>query len=787
MIDDVVKRATHRLRDDRELQLDVAHELQTHLDSAVGEYRRAGYGDDDARQAAAKDLGDPDDLAADLWQANRFRMRLRSIAWWIARATLLPACIIATAWFLFTGIASQTMMTEFTPRSGGFYSALARRWVEQRINATMTPQQWLIFYGDHAAPTLARRWQALRDAHPNEPLYQLNYINAIMSDEGSPLSTDPNPQVLDPFLAELERGKPLDPDNGIYAYLRAVVMLHEVKLVNDESHSVLTLNADGTRSPSYPTVFADGTAPAGLDEALVLLRAAATHRHLSLHTLDMLRHRIEQLPPPRSMREYVYRVSQAISMLLPTLSHQRHVARVLSTQAIRLADQGDGEGALALMDLLQRITQMQSAAAETLIEILVAQSTAYIELVTRVQVHQALGDETAAAQAQEAMDAHYRRFRELWYGDPQAAQVAEKVKRAGVLLSQLMPAVPGYDVDVASFRKAEYTLLDRGALATLLLLLVVLAMLCGTVGLWRLARTPEAARRPVLLWPGWRRYARVMALAVLLPVALFAVFTATPWSGRQWGLNYHPAAAFWHAPLIVLMLLLIWNVGSSMLRRRAAEVGMAVPTPLRWWIEALLALGMAALLGWAVLFSWGRLAQRNASWGLPALLWSGLVLALWGQIGWQIVWMHGVDRPTARLARGLLLGLAVGTGVAAFLSAVVWLTVPSIDRGAFVVVASLCSLVGGLLAGWLWLPPRQGRTRWFAVSATRSMTPLFAGAGLLLAVTVGALLHWHEAMLAAEMVEQSQVFVDLEIDRSDAKLLRADLAQGAPRPPRLPR
>src|ERR1051325_393224 len=97
--DPILDQLTKRLRLDPELQRDVRLELASHLQDAAAEHAAAGLSPQDSQSAALKDLGDQNDLADRLWQANRRRVKLRFWAKLAAQTTLVPAAI-ALAIFL---------------------------------------------------------------------------------------------------------------------------------------------------------------------------------------------------------------------------------------------------------------------------------------------------------------------------------------------------------------------------------------------------------------------------------------------------------------------------------------------------------------------------------------------------------------------------------------------------------------------------------------------------------------------------------------------------------------
>lgn len=260
---ELTDRATTKLRRDRDLRLEVTRELETHLEASAAEFRAADYSEEDAQAAAVKAFGDPDTMANDLWDANRYRLKIRVWAWWVARLTLLPTCVIAALLFIVSGLTATTRLNEVTSGVGPHQEGLLA-WQEQRLKSKMTAEQRLIYFGDESADDPIDRWRAVRDAHPAEVLDQLELISIMLSRLPEAPKLDPWPpndpegyggpyfpptdddlaqhaaaqtlhgQAKEALLAELERGAAMDPDNGIYALLTAGLALHGFEF-DDES------------------------------------------------------------------------------------------------------------------------------------------------------------------------------------------------------------------------------------------------------------------------------------------------------------------------------------------------------------------------------------------------------------------------------------------------------------------------------------------------------------------------------------------------------------------------
>ena len=532
-------------------------------------------------------------------------------------------------------------------------------------------------------------------------------------------------------MQELERGAAMDPDNGVYAIIRSALVLDAGALLDDAPGAGVVVSVldrkgtNGERVDSEVSRLKPDADPAVVAEGLRWLEVASGKPYVSMHVSDRVRDRLAQLPPARSMSEYVMRVGADINTLLPTLGRARDVARVAVAEALRRAEAGDLDGAILLLDEVDGLSSRLAVSSDTVVSLLMAWSIKSAGSVARVAAFRAGGDDRQAAALAQS-DALMRYWADEWYGASEPVAEERAFQTSGLLMSTIYPALPGYHVDTTPFRKAEYTLVDRGVLMLGLGVLIALSALSSLVGVWGVWRRRKPATsdtgRPLLLTIGVRVWAVVIGGAVLLPVLGFVLWSATPWSGRGYGLNYSWAALVWYFPVIFAVLVLLWRLGVSALWHRAREIGLAVPSRRGWVRDAILAV---ALLG--------------------------LGCGLWASV----------------YARRYRQGSISSVEVAASLS--------------------LIGLVGLVVVVWmggeLWWMLR--RNRWFARSVLRSMAPVWAAAGLTLALGVGSGLNLRERALARQMMAMSPSWLDMEVERSNAKALRTRLAGDAVRPPRL--
>ena len=188
--EDLLGRLTHRLRVDPELQMEVAHELRAHLEDAVAECRAAGMTEEQALSTAVKAMGNEAEIAEQLWQANRQRVRVRKVVQWAAGATLMPAAIAVSVTVAWGAIVSVALLL---PMVAGLWGDYGRGSVANRIAdrfrqdalATLSPESRFIVETprEDVEASLAEA-QALAERYPDDPVYCAHYAAQLLGRAG---------------------------------------------------------------------------------------------------------------------------------------------------------------------------------------------------------------------------------------------------------------------------------------------------------------------------------------------------------------------------------------------------------------------------------------------------------------------------------------------------------------------------------------------------------------------------------------------------------------------------
>ena len=483
--DELVGRCTSRFKRDRELRMELGNELESHLAASAAEYEAADYSEADARGAAVKAFGDPEAVAEGLWEANRFRLSLRAWGWWAARLTLLPACVLATWLLVIPGLSPPSGAAGLESASG--VDTARSRSVEARMKSEMTPSQQLIFYGDESADNKVDRRRAVRDAYPDDTRYQLELIATMLSD--LPEAPERQPEIYAAkraaLVQELERGAAMDPDNGVYAIIRSALVLDAGALLDDAPGAGVVVSVldrkgtNGERVDSEVSRLKPDADPALVAEGLRWLEVASGKPYVSMHVSDRVRNRLAQLPPARSVKEYVMRVGNEIGTLMPTLSRARdrdadcggRSAAAGRSGRYRRSDRAAGSGRWAFVPVGRVVGHGRFALLGGVVD----------------QIHRSAWPGWRRSGPWGTSDRPRRPWPKAtrWCGtgptngtDPRIRRRTNvRLQTSGLMMSMIYPALPGYHVDTTPFRKAEYALVDRGVLMLGLGVLIVLSAL----------------------------------------------------------------------------------------------------------------------------------------------------------------------------------------------------------------------------------------------------------------------------------------------------------------------
>jgi hypothetical protein len=622
--DDLLGRLTRRLEVDEELRLDVARELATHLEDSAAEFRAAEMSEEQAAASAAKALGDENELAEQLWQANRQRIRVRGLLRWTARVTLAPVAMVIVL-VLFTYLVGVTgFLRGLTWNEGSWIPDRGSGWpmgplgrlvCDPYLGAGLSEEQQFLLQGDPNAKTPLERAKSISDRWPDNPVYYANYITTLLVQQ-KPIQNKPGetPSVdeekLSQALAALRHGERLDPDNGFYSLEVASLLVQaSSKLEEAPSATYDKLTRDGKVMPvAIDRIVV--TDPERFRRGLEEFRRGLGKPRLTSYPVKMAKVRLDVLPVPRRLIQYLDRLSICCSIMLPSLGDQRQLSKSLLAYSRVLAHQGQTDEAGRIQRGVERQAIRLGAQTDTLIGLLVAQAIRQHGLGYEEVIHRELGQSQAAETSRRQRmenDEFFNGLIEFFNGLMSNRRLKEtRYRQLGLLESVLLPDLPGYKVDLKPVRTAEHFIFAQAGLFVLLAVLVLAAVALSMGTLLELVIIPKS-EQPVLLFVGWRRLGKICLLGVVVPVAFYACYALAM---ATWGPSIGLAGA-WDRVCVeflalgCVVLFLLVRFSRTAIAQRAAELGMgAPPRPYRrghpWRAAALVILGMgvAYVIGW---------------------------------------------------------------------------------------------------------------------------------------------------------------------------------------------
>lgn len=590
----LAQRVTQRLACDPELRRDVKREIEGHLQDAAREFRRGGMAEDEAAASAVKALGDQTQLADSLWQANRLRMRWRSVAKWTARAALLPGAIVVIA-LLVSGLRPGLLVA-----SGGLSDGPEARRLKPGTDA------YLLVYGKPEDKTQLDAARSRLERWPNDPVIYADYIRARLSqpilDSTSeqidtpvtqPATTSSADRPRDPptvmtwrikdkalwqeVMADLDRGEQIDPQNAFYNLQKAAMLILPACRLAD-APDVLYSPVSWTRKPATSTSarsYASRitvTDQAMFERGLVEWNRALAKPCCTSRVLEIVQRRHDALGRPVLFADLVHQTSLDVGTLVPPLNDWRNLARCMAGEALVLAEASRSSKAQQKLEEVHLLATKMGVGSQILIQLLAA--TAIDALALKTASIEMDGGKLWPEGAAEAGSL------QQFVMELRQTPSEVKAEQAGMFDAIILPSLPGYRKDLGPMRRVEYTLYDRMIVLGACTLLGVFGGLLTLVGGLFLGFC--RSDKPLLLFVGWRSIGVILAsvAGVLLLYGAYAYLS--PWSGREYGLSYMRGRMVAEALGVILVVLTvaIWQAGRAV-KRVERDQGMIRPDQKR--------------------------------------------------------------------------------------------------------------------------------------------------------------------------------------------------------------
>jgi hypothetical protein len=574
-----LERATAGLATDPELRLDVQAELRSHIED-----KQAELGGGDHADEAVASLGEVVELAEEVAAANRRRLGWRVLARRLLRFALVPAAVLCALWF--SGLREILSARQFEALLNGdqLESRPLPGWLDR--SRKLSQQEQMLLYGytnRHGAENYCR---ILWEQNPTNAVYYAAHITRLM-------------YPPERRLAALAEAPAVDPENSRYPFLTAMIHLREAaacETVKGDDGNVVTYALEPKDRPA-------------LDRGMADLLAATGLPVYRCYHLEMLHERLAVLGPPDRLLDTVERTAIAASVLLPDLSELREAARYSIAYAELLIAEGRGEEAVPYLEIPECLARHVTKDSLCLIEMLVSHALTSMAQDRVPRLLRQIGHETQAQAVEtrsQAVSQPMRQWRESQkQPNPEMAELLNRY--AGGLAGMLLPALGLQDPAdlaprLATSRRLEFVVMTEAITGMVGLLLVAAMTVCLVISLrWRLTLGAQSA--PLLLLPSWRDMLRFVLLGVILPFAVFLVWTRwLPFSGHAYSMKYagHRAAAEFVALLLALLLVPGW-LASRAFRRRCLELELPPPPHISKLLRTPLTIaGLGLLIGFSI-------------------------------------------------------------------------------------------------------------------------------------------------------------------------------------------
>ncbi|MHB0936941.1 MAG: permease prefix domain 1-containing protein [Armatimonadota bacterium] len=561
------------LQADREVYRDVTQELHSFLEDKAERYRREGHDDEESITLAKKAFGSPLDVASELLNANRGRLRLRAAFRIAFGALIVPLAIFLALYVGYGRVARLQAMgarlldssydnTTTLPTVPLFENRDIRNLIKGDEDLLIPDQQM------RNAESIRQYWEAHR-GEPGSHIYYAYYT--IYATTGGRNLSEVDPAVI----KILRQGEQVEPDNALYNMLLAEHYLTRGMISASERQGKDVMLGDELRDRQ------------AFELGLTELRKAAKKPYYRTYQMQIMRQKLNALPRPLLTEDYLRYLNLASHELFPQYARLRDLARKTPGCARLLAAEGRTAEAEAVMDTWQPLSRLLAEDSDTIIGALVATAVAKIVTEEGAKVYTQLGESEKAGAALAA----YKRVTQLLDGgnaSANSARVYQPTKRntpasAEVLLpvfAKMASGVPPVTAhDITPLRMHEHVLIEEAAVQLLqvLFVLALLGMLMqGAIWHYRLRR---AASVPLLLLPPAKEILRALWWGIVLPLAVYWLYSRLPIiGGREYSFKY--MGLRFGAEMLIVGILALWipaRLIGRYVRRRCENLDIPLP------------------------------------------------------------------------------------------------------------------------------------------------------------------------------------------------------------------
>ena len=496
--------------------------------------------------------------------------------------------------------------------------------------------------GDSALPAA----EAMVQRFPDDPGIYAHYIRLFLAGFEPDEASEAQWQKA---LRIMERGKAIDPENAVYNYCKAyLLMAKSSKLKKEEGIAFKALDGWGKvseRKGDKIDVHDSGVFEEGVKEFL-----KGTEKPFCTGRVHCpVKRELELRRPMTTFPHYHWSISRSGGTLLTHLLRILHVVNSLPDYAVTLASEKRKQEAISIITALQRAAVQLGARADCSMAVIVAYGIMETAKGQAPGIYRMLGEKGLSEQAQKEYEKENAIFSSLCtaavHGDSNYDP-----EYLGITESTRIPGAPGLmdPVGFLALRRAEHIGFQRVGVAGMSRQMLTLMVIFAALALFGLLRGRDVSllTEPMPIDAGWMAW--LVALGIALPLSVYAAYAyLSPWSPMKYGLPFCGHRLMLESNLVRLSVCAAVLVfGYHGMRKRCQDAGIEVPSrglfnPLRSpvWLVA----GGIVLAGFVVFYAKWQPHERSLlpsrdvlrMWRFGRNLSSSAYAVVYGYIVWQ--------------------------------------------------------------------------------------------------------------------------------------------------------
>jgi HAAS len=569
-IENLLDELSSGLKADPEMRLDIKSELRAHLDDKIAEGEHSGLSETESTEQALKSFGDIVVIADSLVEANRPRMKLKARLWRAATILLIPAVIICALVSFYPTLSNISIVEGFTAISQNSPLFTPYSWVNKSLklfDKSYSAEDNLILHGDITQKYNWQKQKALCDKFPNNKVYRANYILQLINERKGKELTKAK------IFAELKRAQTIEPDNALYNYLTAGLMLDDACSYKTRTKSIR--DGAGKRKSFNETVDFKVKNRRLLDQAMQEYLAGNRKKYCRSYTIQLVQQRLKIMGEPTNLAASIKQMMLSASTVIPHLSLYRKTGKIVPKYTQLLVKENRKNRAMSYMQSWKTYLQHQLDDSDYLISSLVLIASAK-EFKSFPQLYRELGKKRQAKVTEQQLQ-QIAHVRENWRRDMTKYSNHETFKKAGVLCSVLLPAlgIEFSEKDLSISRRIDYINVEKFVIALLNILFIGGILLAIAVMFsWRWRTGTKA----ILLMPTINTIGKILLWGIIIPVAGYLLISSLGViGGHEYGLLYNSALYFQILLLLTLIPGITFYLAKKQVIMRCRQLEIALP------------------------------------------------------------------------------------------------------------------------------------------------------------------------------------------------------------------